>query len=124
MSNNNNKLLGAALRKPREAVLVVCHKDGFIQVYAERHVDVRIEQALHMPGGEIEAEEYLDSTLPHRYRELYWPGMQRAADMVRKVLPSDIAQRDWELELLKSIDRAGEILRGDNMEDEQQLWIL
>ena len=112
-------------RPKREAVLIVVHSDGWIQVFAEKHVDVRIEMLPHSvtPEAEILAEDYLGSSLPKRYRDVYWPGLQRAADLFRPVLPSDIAQRNWELDLLKTIDSAGDILRGDSRQ-ERKIWML
>ena len=112
-------------RPKREAVLVVGHSDGWIQVFAEKSVDVRIEMLPHSitPEAEVLAEEYVGLSLPKRYRDVYWPSMQRAADMMRLVLPSDIARRDWELDFLKALDSAGEILRGDARQ-ERKIWML
>ena len=64
----------------RVPVLIVGHSDGWIEAYAERHVDVRIEIAPYMttPEGERLAEGYVELSLPRRYRDLYWPGMRRA----------------------------------------------
>jgi hypothetical protein len=93
-------------RPRREPVLVLLHGDGWVEAYAERHVDVRMQVVPYAatPQGERLAEEYVDQTLPHRYRDVYWPGMRRAADMVRVILPIDIAQRNWELERLQALD--------------------
>ena len=113
------------VRSKREAVLIVGHSDGWIQVFAEKSVDVRIEMLPHSttPEAEVLAEEYVGLSLPKRYRDVYWPSMQRAADMMRLVLPSDIARRDWELDFLKALDSAGEILRGDARQ-ERKIWML
>lgn len=90
--------------RPREAVLLVLNPDGWVEAYAERHVDVHIAIRLHVPPeGEQLADEYLDLTLPRRFRQVYWPGLLRAADTVRTVTPSDVAWREWELELLHAI---------------------
>ena len=92
--------------KPREAVLVVLHDDGWIEAYAERHVDVRIITMPHMttPEGERLADEYLGLTLPKRYRDLFWPSNRRAADLVRVITMQDIAQQKWEMEMMKTLD--------------------
>ena len=112
-------------RPKREAVLVVVQSDGWIQVFAEKSVDVRIEMLPNSitPEAEVLAEEYVGLSLPKQYRDVYWPSMQRAADMMRFVLPSDIARRDWELDFLKALDSAGEILRGDARQ-ERKIWML
>ena len=100
-------------RTPRETVLVVVNGDGWVQVYGQKHVDVRIVIAPYTttPEGERLAEEYVELTLSQRYRDLYWPGMIRAADMVRVIRPSDIVQHNWNLDLLRSIKRLGKELR-------------
>jgi hypothetical protein len=109
----------------REVVLIVAHGDGWIEAYADKHIDVRIEIAPYMttPEGERLSEEYVGLMLPKRYQEMYWPIRRRAAGQVRKVLPSDIELRDWELGLLKAIDSAGDILRGDSRQ-ERKIWML
>lgn len=113
------------VRPKREAVLVVVHSNGWIQAFAERHVDIRIEMLPHSITTEAEvlAEEYVGLSLPKRYRDVYWPRLQRATDRMRLVLPSDIARRDWELDFLKALDSAGEILRGDARQ-ERKIWML
>ena len=73
--------------------------------------------------GELLAQEYIQRILPKPFRDVYWPNLKRSADLLRTIRPSDIARRDWELEMLKSIERAGEILRGDNTE-ERMIWTL
>jgi len=109
----------------REAVLILAHGDGWIEAFAEKHVDVRIEMVPHMTtsAGEILAEEYVELSLPKRYQDIYWPGNRRAADMMRVVRPSDIVQRDYELDLLRAIKGAGAILRGEKREG-RKLWTL
>ena len=92
--------------KPRETVLVVPNADGWIGVYGGNNIDVQIAMMPHMttPEGERLAEQYLELTLPKRYRVLYWPGNRRAADLVRVITPQDIAQRKWELEMMTTLD--------------------
>lgn len=98
----------------REQILGIVHHDGWIELYGERHIDARIVMvpAMSTAAGEIAAEQYIETILPDCYRRLYWPGNLRAAAMMRVVHPSDIARRNHELELLRSIDSACEILRG------------
>jgi hypothetical protein len=111
--------------KPREAVLILAHGDGFVEVFADSHVDVRIEIApfVGAVNGEKVVEEYVEKILPPRFGRLFWPAKRRAIKLIRKIRPTDIAQRDYEVELLKSIDRAGQILRGGHQEG-RTTWIL
>lgn len=109
----------------REAVLILAHGDGWSEAFAEKHVDVRIAMVPCMttPADEILAEEYVELSLPKRYRDIYWPVNRRAADMMRVVRPSDIARRHYEMDLLHSIKEAGAILRGENREG-RKVWTL
>ncbi len=109
----------------REAVLILAYGDGWIEAFAEKHVDVRIEivPCMTTPAGAILAEEYVELSLPKKYRDIYWPGNRRAAEMMRVVRPSDIARRDFELDVLHSIEEAGAILRGNNREG-RKVWTL
>lgn len=102
----------------RERVLIVVHGDGWIEVFAERHVDVRIQIAPHMsiPEGERLAEEYIEAALPARFRDLYFPGFLRAADLARVIKPSDIERCTFNVELVRILERAGKILRGEDKE--------
>jgi hypothetical protein len=112
-------------RQQREPVLVVLHADGWVEVFAERHVDARIAVMPFMASaeGQIAADQNLEADLPYPFRTLYWPSRRRAADMVRTVRPSDIARRDWNIEFLRSLEQAGRILRGDDEMEGQQIWI-
>ncbi len=94
-------------RRQREAVLIVAYGDGRLDAFADSHVDIRIEISPYMesPEGEALAEEFVELSLPWQYRQLFWPGKLRAMGMVRKIRPSEIAQREWELEMLQTLDR-------------------
>lgn len=96
----------APAQPERHSVLVLFHADGWIEVFAERHVDVRIEMVPYTGtvSGEVLAEEYLDLTLSPRYRELHLPINCRAADKFRVVRPSDLLRREHELTLLQGLD--------------------
>ena len=75
-------------RREREKVLVVLHADGYVEVFAGRHVDVRIAQLLdvHLDDEPL-AEEYLEVSVPACYRDLYWPSRLRAMGMVERISP-------------------------------------
>ncbi|MCO6044143.1 hypothetical protein NG895_09505 [Aeoliella sp. ICT_H6.2] len=115
-----------ALAQPeRHSVLVLIHADGWIEVFAERHVDVRIEMVPYTGtvSGEVLAEEYLDLTLSPRYRELHLPINCRAADKFRVVRPSDLLRREHELALLNGLD-AFEHHLAPQVEGEVTQWTL
>jgi hypothetical protein len=100
-------------RRQREAVLILVHGDGWIEAFAERHVDCRIVMVpfVGTPEGEILAEKYVEQNIPWRYRDLYVPGNRRRACRARRILPSDIAYRDWELEFLRSLEKPKKVQR-------------
>jgi hypothetical protein len=105
----------------REAVLILAHADGWLEAFADKHVDVRIAimPAMKTPEGELAAERYVESSLPRRYRDVYWPGNRRAADMLRVVRPSDIAWREYDLDLLRAIQQLG-----NAQEEGRKRWML
>ena len=106
--------------KSREAVLIIAHGDGWLEAYAEKHVDIRIEMLQYMatPEGQILAEEYLKNSLPYRYRQLYWPGQRRAADLVRKIRPSDLDEIHSNLKVLQLVKAIGDEIRSANADME------
>jgi len=108
-------------RPPRQPVLILAHADGWVEAFGNRNIDIHIAMAPAMdsPEGRIAAEAYLDNTLPHRYRGLYVPGNLRAADLLREVHPSDIADRNWRLSMLNVLDRVG-----STSDDGGELWIV
>ena len=100
-------------RNPREAVLVVLSSDGFVEAFAERHVDVHmaIRPKMDSQAGQILAEEYMEWCLPYRYRDLFWPGKLRCSEMIRTVTPESLAQREMELDVLRTLNAIGTELR-------------
>jgi hypothetical protein len=109
-----------AQKRQREALLIVLHGDGYVQAFSEKHIDVRIAVCPYMesPEGEILAEEFLELSLPWRYRELYWPGNLRAMGIACEARPSEIAYADWQLEMIQTLDRVA------NDGGERRVWTL
>jgi hypothetical protein len=87
-------------------VLVAIHSDGYIEVFGERDIDVRIVNvpAVGSVRGEILAEEFIELNLPPRHRAVYAPGMIRAAKCGRKVTPQEIADVRTSLQLLRVME--------------------
>lgn len=95
----------------RKKVLIVVH-DDHVEAYADDDVDVWIA---HFPKvnsvkGEVLAEKYVAGTLPINYRSLYWPGKLRKEEVLSCPTPEEIADRKWQVEVLRSLDKAEEML--------------
>ncbi len=95
-------------RPPREAVLIALHGDGYVEAFAAKNVDIKIVSVPHCPGNEILAEDTVERTLRHRYRDLYWPVNVRASAMHRPLLPSTMARAVVVRDCLSSINTLAE----------------
>ena len=96
--------------KNRQHVLVLCSADGWIEVYGERGVQVRIEDKIFAVEPETAdlAEQYLDMSLPRKYAGLYEPAKLREAHLIRKrTATSELLWREREawLECFKEYNR-------------------
>lgn len=74
--------------RPREGVFVVLHSDGWVEVFAEKHVDVAIVNRLHAtdvsPEFATDLDQYTGLSAPRCYRKLYWPNKLRATGQIVK----------------------------------------
>ena len=93
--------------QPREAVLVVMHADGWVEVFAEKNVVVHIATFPCVYSAKVAnaAEQYVELMMPWRYRKLYWPVKLRAADTVRKATLEDIGLSRWRKKILAVMTR-------------------
>lgn len=100
----------------RQAVLVVTHPDGFVEVFGGSTVDVRCVDMPAVTGPEAErlAEEYVGLAVPRRYQDVYYPSARRAIHLPERLAPSDIARRDWTTHVFRGIQQATE---------EPRVWI-
>jgi hypothetical protein len=98
---------------PRPKVLIVLHSDGWVEAYAEKNVDVHIVQRLHItnPVNVNLADEYIESTVPRCYRDLYWPVKLRAISQCRLVTPEQRLDAHLDLQLLREIRNLGEVFK-------------
>jgi len=78
----------------RSQVLILLHADGYVEVYGPKNLDVvtRIVPKMVTPAGEILAEEWIERSLPLRYRKLYGADCIRTTARIREIKPSDIAE--------------------------------
>ena len=94
-------------RRPREKVLVVLHADGFVEAYAERHVDVHIVNRLQVEDerGELATavDEYMEATLPRKYRGLNWPNKLRAIGNMKTITPETALDTLYQLHILRGL---------------------
>lgn len=90
--------------------LVVLHSDGFVEVFGDQGLDVQVVLMPHMESraGELLAEQWLEGSLPLRMRGVYCPQRRVASGKIRTLRPTDILQAEWELELLRRLDRLEE----------------
>lgn len=85
----------------RVPVLVVLHSDGYVEVFGE-HLDVHLVQALAAEQPEeVLADEYLDATLPRRFRDLHYPYNLVAAACCERRTAEDELYRRLALELVR-----------------------
>ena len=94
-----------APRPERVKVLVVAHSDGWLELFAESHVDAKIVQQIHgeTAAGEIMAEEILDGRLPRPYRDLHVPGKCRACELLRPITADQELNRLAALRVLAAV---------------------
>jgi hypothetical protein len=92
---------------PRKSVLVLLHPDGFVEVYSDKtSVDARILCVPQMssPAGEILAEQYVETMLTNRYRDVFYPGNRIALGNYTTITPELIAKRNDEIRLARMFD--------------------
>lgn len=105
----------------REPVLLLVHADHWVEVFAEKHIDVWIEMIPQMKtqADELLAQEYVEGLLPKRYRDVYWPGNLRVAELIRAIRPIDIEVREYDLAMLRAIHQLG-----DKQQEARRTWTL
>ena len=84
---------------------MVLSSDGFVEVFGGREVDCHVAQRLAVDSIEAErmAEEFLDGTLPKRFRELFLPGMLRRPGLSSGLRRKRRIDTLWQLEILKGL---------------------
>lgn len=103
--------------KPKQAspVLIAIYHDGYVEVYAEKHIDAHIVLVPYIGSaeGEILAEQYVGTNLPPRHRAIYAPGLIRASKLGRKITPQDIADTQTNMALLRTVDTLCGVISGE-----------
>jgi hypothetical protein len=89
----------------RVKVLVMLHSDAWVEVYADKRVDVRIVQRLYVEDDASVnlVDEHLERSLPEVYRRLYWPVKLRAAALVRRVTPETALSTLIDLDIIEAL---------------------
>ena len=112
----------------RTKVLVVIQPDGFIEVYGDKETDVVIRVA---PAVELTAEserlveEFIETTLPRMYRDLYEPGRLRGSEMPLPITPDEIMQVKATRAVYEALDAyASESADTVQETSEGETWIL
>ena len=107
MSDTRTTTIPRRKSAPRPApvhVLVVAHADGYIEVYAERHVRVHVAHALDvMPHAEALADDFLHETLPAKFRELHVASKLRETANIMSRSAMQEADRRHDMETLWAI---------------------
>jgi len=96
-------------RPQREAVLVVLHADNFVEVFAEKTVNVRIVRCPESSCDKMHttAEDIVEWQLPLYWRKLYFPGKVRATANARPLLPSVMAKAEQATDDIAVLNKLG-----------------
>jgi hypothetical protein len=93
--------------KERVKVLVVLHANGWAEVYADDHVDVRVVNRLFVENEDAmlanTIDAYMEGTMPRTYRNLYWPRKLRATGLCEKVTPEKALDSLYTLNLIRGL---------------------
>lgn len=94
------------MRQQSTPVLVAIHPDGFVEVFGQKNVDAVIVNvpAVGSKQGEILAEEFVEMNIPYRHREIFVPGLVRAAKVGRVVTPAEIKRTRNLIAGLRALD--------------------
>jgi len=86
-------------------VLVEIAADGFITVYGDQHVQVRIINRPIASNAEngCRLDELIGWILPWRYREIYWPGNVRTYGHIQRMTLAGVQHRVAQQEIVESI---------------------
>lgn len=90
----------------KSTVLVEIAHDGFVTVYGDTHIQAKV---VNLPGAlttaeEVRIDEWMDSVLPLRYRDIRWPGTNiRAAGNFRQIGVDDISRVVANVNLINAI---------------------
>ena len=78
-------------RPPRSTVLIISHGDGHLEIFGDG-IDVHLARVPYIgtPAGERLAEDWIEATIPRRFRPIYFPGLRRATGTTVPLLPSTI----------------------------------
>ena len=92
-------------KPPRSCVLAVGHHDGFLEFFSDG-VDVKFVNIPMMSSsaGEIMAEQYIESVITQRYRDIYFPGNRICAGQMKTTTPLDLLEYAEFVEAWRAVD--------------------
>ena len=94
----------------KATVLIEVASDGFITVYGDPHIQVKIINRPKVSTAENgrRLDEWIDSILPWRYRDIRWPGQNiRAYGMVTPMDLKDVERRINDMKLVDTLNEVG-----------------
>jgi hypothetical protein len=108
---------------PSSRVLALVSADH-VDVHADSGVDVRIERVPFLSRCGVEGErlalEYLDVTLPDRWRDLLLGTAPRATEITRPLRVGEIELREYDLALVDALGALGRA--GEEKKERKKIW--
>jgi hypothetical protein len=101
---------------PKPRILIVTHHDGFIEIFSDTEATcLRRAMPFAGPAAELDAERFVELSLPRTWRSLLvpgcrrWTGNFRQTDHELQVFENRIVERH----LLGALEAFGRNLRGE-----------
>ena len=106
LSNVSKEEAKRARRLFFQTILVELHADGLVRVFGDESIQVKIvnRPVASTNKNDIRVEELIDSVLPQRYREVYWPGPNlRAMGNYKPITVMDVAATVAQLNMIDEL---------------------
>ena len=108
----------------RSQVLIVGHPDQYLEVFAEKNVDIRVVRTpiTSTESAAISAEDFVEQTLPRTWRHLFVPGKLRKSAMLRPLSIDTLVEAAWTKDLIHELNEL--IQRVSNDSEDLRIWTL
>ena len=95
---------GKLVPVPTHAV-VELWADGMVKVFGPKHLRVKIVNRPHADSGRAEAlvDTLVEESLPHSYRQVYWPSYSRGSGTYEALTVEELHWRQKRLDLDKAL---------------------